>query len=541
MKQTRFLKKYFGGARWIILASFCFIMVATMPPQKKQRIIIKHADKGTIVPSTGYRKLINNVWLIHDSVDMHCDSAYFSQEKNTFEGFGKVHAEQGDTVHMYGQYVKYTGDNKKAKIRRKVKLINPQLTLTTDSLDFDYATNVGAYDYGAEIVDTANVLTSRVGRYFVSENLFLFSDSVKLVNDDFTMYSDTLKYNTETGVVFIVGKTRIVSEEGTLLARGGWYDTRTGLAKLTKDAELHKGDQVLKGDSILYDKEGGVGKAFGNVCLNDAKNQSTIYGRKAVYHRNLEKAMVTDSALYVQVAENDTLFLHADTLRASADTIPDERIIRAYNNVRFFRTDFQGKCDSLVYESRDSVMSMFYEPILWAQGNELKSEFMKVVPHKGEAYRAYLKRKSFVIAQEDSAMFNQIKGREMIAYINNRNLYKVNVNGNAQSVYYFRDGETKDAPVLGLNKVECSSILMHFKDRRVVRITSVNTPESIMIPLEQLNAGDKELRDFHWNPELRPINRYDVFRRKGGKVIRKKEEKKKETGLKEMPLEEDFR
>lgn len=540
MRLTQFILKYSKGARWIILASFCFIIVAmSAAPQKKQKVIIRHADKGILLPDAGYRKLLGNVKLAHDSMQMDCDSAYFSQLKNQFEGFSKVHAEQGDTVHLYGEYIKYDGNTKKAKVRKKVKLIDPKITLTTDSLDYDYNQNVGAYDYGATIVDTANVLTSKIGRYFVNESLFLFSDSVKLVNDDFTMYSDTLKYNTKTGIVYIVGKTRIVSEEGVLMARGGWYDTRRGIAKLTKDAELLKGDQLLKGDSIAYDKSTGVGRAFGNVCLSDKKNKSSIYGEKAIYYRNLEKAMVTDSALFVQVAETDTLFLHADTLRAMSDTIADERIIRAYNNVRFFRSDFQGKCDSLVYESRDSTMSMYYDPILWAQGNEMKSEFIEVLPYKKEAYRAYLRRKAFVIAQEDSAMFNQIKGREIIAFIHNKNLYKVDVSGNAQSIYYFRDGEGIDAPILGMNKVECSSIVMHFKERRVIRITSITTPESVMKPLEQLEAKDKELRDFKWNPELRPVDRYDVFRKSGRRAVRRepiKHELIKPDDLSKKPL-----
>ena len=343
---------------------------------------------------------------------------------------------------------------------------------------------------------------------FRSDLLYLLKDVVVL-NEDFTLNSDTLTYHTETGKITIQGPTTIRDSVNNLYAEDGWYDSNTGEAELLKNPVISNESQNIAAKYIRYSKETQSGKALGSVKITDLENSSIILGNIAEYNDLLETAMVTDSAVYMNYNDSDTLYLHADTLRTMPDTIADEKIVFGYNKVRFFRTDIQGICDSMVYFTRDSIIQLHKFPVLWSEIHQLSADLIEMKQFANAPDELHLSRNSFIISKQDSNMYDQIKGKDMIGYIINKKLNNIEVNGNGQTLYYAREKEQ----IIGLNRAESSKISIRFRDGKINTISFLKAPEGELKPLFDLTEEEKKLKGFEWKIYLRPLSKYDIFER----------------------------
>ena len=290
--------------------------------QKVKRIELLHANKlkGGGALGINVKRLIGNVSFKHENAIMYCDSAYFNSNENIIDAFSNVHIIQGDSLNLYGDFLKYNGNTKIAMVRNNVRLIHGDATLTTDSLDFDRNINQAHYFNYGKIVDSENDLTSIHGYYYSNLKNYIAVDSVVLVNSRYTMTSDTLKYNTFTDISYFSGPTTIISDSNIIYCENGWYDTKNDISQFNKNAYIINGSQKLLGDSLFYDRNEGIGKAFKNVEIIDTTQKIIIKGEKAIYFENPEIVTITDSAVLEQSSDNDTLFLHADTLRIKTYT-----------------------------------------------------------------------------------------------------------------------------------------------------------------------------------------------------------------------------
>ena len=439
---------------------------------------------------------------------MHCDSAYFFPKENYVNAYHNIHIVQGDTLHLYGDYLKYLGNQKLAQIRENVILIDKETRLETEYLDFNLRDNIGYYFNGGHIVNGDNDLNSILGYYYSREKLLYFRDSVVIINPDYTIYSDTLKYNTVSEIAYFLGPTEIISEENYIYCENGWYDTRKNIAQFNKNAFINTRDQLLSGDSLYYERETGLGMAFENVELFDTTQQIILKGKYAVYLENPEYALLTDSAQFMQLDGKDTLFVHADTLESSLDSTGLFKVLKAYFRVKMFRKDMQGKCDSLVYLESDSIFQLFSEPVLWSGGYQLTAEHMDL--HLANKKMDYidLLRSSFIISQEDSIRFNQIKGRNMKGFFTNNKIYRIDVKGNGQALYFPKDQEN----LIGVNKAESTDISIYFKESKIDRINLIVSPEATLYPPDELREDELYMKGFVWLDEIRPRNRYEIFK-----------------------------
>ena len=488
----------------LLLPTFAFA-------QTKKKVIIEQADylqfDQKIIANA--QRLIGNVILSHNNIRMWCDSAYSYTDTNLVDAFGHVHILKDDTLHLYSDFLNYNGDTKWAVAIGHVRLVNKATTLTTDSLDFDMARNVGYYDNYGTVKDSTSTLYSKIGEYYANENLAYFKTEVEVLSENYTLESDTLIYNTNNKVVSIVGPTTIRDDETDLYAESGFYNTITGDAELYKNPIITGKEQKVNADSIFYEKTTGNGRAIGNACIEDFKNRMIVKGNRIVYNDQKETAMATDSAHLLMYSEKDTLYLHADTLRSVPDTIPDEKLIQAYFHVKFFRDDMQGKCDSMVYWSKDSTIQLFKEPVIWSGNNQMTSDYIEMITQSNAPDLVKMKQNSFIIAMEDSAMYNQIKGRNMLGYIRNNELYKIDVDGNGQSVYYARD----DNGIIGLNKAQSSNIEIYLDSSKVNKIVFIKSPDGQLLPLIDISEEEKELPGFHWYEAIRPKSVEDIFKK----------------------------
>jgi lipopolysaccharide export system protein LptA len=480
------------------------------PPSNKKLIIMKQAE--TMDKRIGFdpQILIGDVVLFHDGAYMYCDSAYLDEANNTFEAFGTVRVEQGDTLFLYSSYLQYEGDIKLLKARKNVRLVNRDVTLFTDSLDYDRMANIGYYFDGGMLVDSLNELTSYWGQYEPAKHLSLFRDSVRLTNDKFVMYTDTLLYDTQSKIATILGPTRIESDSAIIYSTKGWYNTTTEQSLLLDQSRIvnKEGNRILIGDSISYHRKEGYGEVFGNMFLQDTIKKLILRGNYGLYNEITDYAMATDSAYAIEYSQPDTLFIHADTLKLISDST--FRQIKGYYGVRFYRTDLQGVCDSLQFNSRDSILHMYKDPVLWNENNQISGDTIDIIFNDSTIELAHIKKYAFSIEQKDSIHFNQLKGRDLKAYFDNKNVKHILVEGNAESIFY---PEEKDMSMIGMNQTESSYLSIDFKDKKIEKLKLWPKATGKMTPLPDIKPDQGKLKDFEWYDYLRPLNKDDIFRK----------------------------
>jgi lipopolysaccharide export system protein LptA len=496
----------------LFLCAVCFpvlLLPLTGFSQIKQ-IEIVHAGlmehDETLGP--GAIKCLGDVRFSQEEMIMDCDSAYYYSVENLVYAYSRIHISQGDTLHLYGDMLEYSGNEKMARVRKNVMLVDKETTLQTDYLDFDRKNDVGFYFNGGTISSGDNILRSNTGYYYSAHKMAHFRDSVVITNPDYIITSDTLKYHTETEIAYFEGPTEIISDENYIYCENGWYDTERNISQFNKNACLRSNDQFLSGDSLYYERENGLGKAFDNVSLFDSTQHILFRGKEAFYTEEPEYAMLTDSAEFVQISEGDSLFVHADTLESVLDSSGVYKILKAYYRVKIFRTDIQGKCDSLVYLEKDSVFHLYYEPVLWSEQNQLTSDLISV--HLANRRLDYVEfhNASFITSRDDSIRFNQIRGRNMTGYFYNNQLVRILVKGNGQAIYFIRD----ELELIGVNKVESTDMIIYLKDNRIDRINMLVEPAGTIYPPEYLQKEELFLKGYIWLEKYRPFRKEDIFR-----------------------------
>jgi lipopolysaccharide export system protein LptA len=452
-------------------------------------------------------RYIGNVIFKHEDATMYCDSAYLYTEENLVKAFHNIHIEQGDTLDLYGDFLNYEGNKKLAQITQNVRLIDKETVLTTNNLDFNLQTNIGYYTNGGKIKNGDNNLESGTGFYYSKQKLFHFKDSVIVHNPDYTIYSDTLKYNTVSEIAYFLGPTEIIGKENYIYCENGWYDTKKNISQFNEKAYLKTKGQYLRGDSLYYERETGLGKAFDNVELFDSAQNIILKGRNAIYNEEPEYALLTDSAQFMQISDNDTLYVHADTLESMLDTTGLYKLMKAYYKVKIFRVDMQGKCDSMVYLERDSVFQFFGDPVLWSGENQLTADQINLHLADKKLNFIDLLASAFIVSRVDTVRYDQIKGKNMKGYFVNNKLVRIEVKGNGQTIYYAKDGED----LIGINRAESSDLIIYLKDSKVVRINLILAPKATLYPPDGKEDFEKILKGFKWLEKYRPASKTDIF------------------------------
>lgn len=451
--------------------------------------------------------LQGDVCFRHDSSYMYCDSAYFFETTNSLEAFSNVRMEQGDTLFVYGNYLFYDGNSQIAYLRENVRMENGEVTLFTDSLNYERIPDIGYYFDGGLIVDSLNQLSSYYGQYSPGTKLAVFNDSVRLENPQFTLYSDTLHYDTESKIATILGPSVIVSDSGTIHSSRGWYNTETNTSLLLDRSEVYSGDKVLIGDSISYNKEDGFGEAFGNMCLQDTTNKVMLEGQYGFYNERTDYAFATDSARFLEYSQGDTLYLHADTLEMSTlDSTARE--IKAFYGVRFYRSDMQGVCDSMQFNTQDSILYMYNNPVLWNEQYQIYGDTIEIFMNDSAIDYAHVKQFAFAVQHIDSTYYNQLKGNDLKAYFEGQAVRQIDVEGNAESIFYPLEN---DGAKIGLNETKSGFLTIWVKENKLDKLKIWPNPVGSLTPIPDLKPEQKTLKDFYWYDYLRPKNKDDIY------------------------------
>lgn len=451
--------------------------------------------------------LLGNVIFRHDSAYMYCDSAYFYESTNSLEAFDNVRMEQGDTLFVYGDYLFYDGNAEMAYLRENVRMENNEVTLFTDSLNYDRRVNIGYYFEGGMIVDEENELSSFYGQYSPETKLAIFNDSVRLVNEDFILYSDTLHYYTDTKLATILGPSVIESDSGTVYTSRGWFDTVNNTSLLLDRSQVVTGEKILIGDSILYDRGVGFGEVFGNMFLQDTAQHVILEGQYGYYDERTEYAFATDSARFMEYSQGDTLYLHADSLQMH--TVDSTfREIKAFYGVRFYRSDLQGVCDSMLFNTKDSVLYMFDDPIVWNEEYQLYGDTILVFMNDSTIDYAHVKQFAFAVQFVDTTYYNQLKGNDLKAYFEGKAVRLIDVEGNAESIFYPLED---DGAMIGMNETKSGYLSIWVKENKLEKLKIWPSPQGVTTPIPDLRPEQKALKDFYWFDYIRPQNKDDIY------------------------------
>lgn len=503
-----------------ILCLFGFCLLAQVQPRRnaaqpaKSKVYLLHSDvlkKSKDNPDPNAQILVGDVVFRHDSIYMYCDSACFYEKTNSLEAFDNVKMVQGDTLFLYGDYLFYDGNTQIAQVRNNVRMENRTTTLTTDSLNYDRVANLGYFFDGGTLMDEENVLTSDWGEYSPSTKESVFNYEVKLVNPQFVLTSDTLRYNTATKIANIVGPSDIDSEENHIYSELGYYYTQQGQAELLNRSVLTNEGKQLTGDSLFYDRNRGFGEAFHNVEFVDTIGKNMLTGDYCYYNQLTSYAFATDKAMAVDFSQGDSLFIHADTLQMytfNFDTDSVFREARAFHKVRFYRTDVQGVCDSLVFSSKDSCLTMYRDPILWNKNQQLLGEEIMIYMNDSTIDWAHIENQALSVERIDSVNYNQVTGKEMKAFFKGGEMHQVDVIGSVRLVYYPME---KDSTLLGMNISETSQLNMFLENRKLKKMIMSPKSNGTLYPMSQIPPAKAKLDNFAWFDYVRPLSKEDIF------------------------------
>ena len=453
-------------------------------------------------------RLNGNVNLKHNDLYMKCDSAWYYDDTNQVYAYDNIHIWQGDTIHIWGRYLTYNGDSGKAIITDSVVLADKEMKLFTDKIYYDTNTQIAMYDVGGRILSGDNTLTSIIGIYYSDLKMMHFRDSVKIVNADYVMNADTMRYDTREEIAWFDGPTEAIGDSIYLYCESGWSDTRNDVSQLMKNAVLDNRKQHITGDTLWYNERTGQGEGFGHVTITDTTDNITGGGDYAWYVKRPERFLFSGSPWFTIYSEDDTMTLRADTLRAipMIDTAGlSHRMLKAYYSCTIFSREMQGRCDSLSYSFLDSVIRMYDDPIVWSRENQMTADSIALYTVNSKADHMELYNKAFVVSSVDTARFDQISGKNLSGYFTDNKLARIKVIGNGEAIYYVLD----DNELVGVNRARSATIEIFIEEGKIAEIYQNQSPDGVMNPPLYKPDSEMRLEGFRWHPELRPDRRIE--------------------------------
>ncbi len=499
---------FMRAAAFLLLSLSIMLLPGNLQAQETQgrrRVEILHSDsmKYERLDGRTRNRLNGNVRLMHNDLYMNCDSAWYYDDTNQVLAYNNIHIWQGDTIHIRGQFLTYNGDTRKAVLTDSVELSDKEMRLFTDEIDYDVNTQVAIYNNHGRILSGDNTLTSIVGIYYSDQKMLHFRDSVRIVNPDYVMTADTMRYDTSREIAWFAGPSEVVGDSIYLYCENGWSDTRNDVSQLMKNAVLDNREQRITGDTLWYDERKGQGEAFGHVTVTDTTDNITGGGNYAWYEKRPERLLFTGTPWFSLFADDDTLTLRADTLRAIPveDTVGvSHRLLKAYYNCTIFSREMQGKCDSLAYSFQDSVIRLYDDPIVWTRENQMTADSIALFTVDSKADHMEMFSSAFVVSSVDTARYDQISGKNLSGFFIDNKLYRIKVTGNGEAIYYVVDGNE----LVGVNRARSATIEIFFEDSKIVEIYQNQSPDGTLNPPLQLPDTDMRLDGFRWHPDLRP-------------------------------------
>ena len=456
---------------------------------------------------------------------MWCDQAIHYGKDDFIEAYGNVKMKQGDTIDMTAKYAEYSGKTQLAFASGNVVLTEPKSVLTTDTLYFDRVKQQSFYKSGGTVVrDSSGTITSTIGRYYMSQKKYQFINQVHLVNPEYVLDTNRLDYFTENGHAYMYGPSTIVGETSKIYCERGFYDTQNDTGYFIKNSRIDYDNRIVEGDSLFFDRNKSFASANNNIKVTDTLNHSVIKGHYAEVFRDKDSVFITKRALAITVQENDSIYIHGDTLMVTGK--PEHRITRAFYNVKMYKSDMSGKADSihadhktgltqLINLSRFSSGDAFTKkktPILWNVKNQMTGDTIHILSNpKTEKLDSLLVFENAFVVSEDtlSTGYNQISGKRLVGLFNDDNkLHQVDIIKNAEVIYYFYNDANE---LIGIDKSKSALLRILINNDEIEEVFKLKDPDGKIYPESEFPDKEKFLRGFIWREEERPKSVEDLF------------------------------
>lgn len=463
--------------------------------------------------------LLGNVKMKHEGIDLTCQQALYYQKQNFFKAIGNVLIKQGDTITQTSKYADYDANSKQALSWGDVVLKDPTMTLTTDTLQFDRINQKLYYRSYATIRDNTNTLKSKNGNYYLENKKFTATTRVTVVNPEHNLKSNHLDYYTNSGLAYLYGPSTITNtqNENKLYAEKGFYNTKTDISHFTKNAKLYLKERTVEGDSLYYDKKKGFASATNNIKVIDTVQNFISKGNYAELFEKKDSLFIIKRAVAISIIDKDSMFIHGDTLLVTGK--PKKRIIRTYHNVKIFKSDLQGKCDSIHTNQETGYTKMYRNPVIWSDKNQITGDSIflqsNLETEKLDSLKVF--NNAFINSKDSLSKdnFNQIKGRNMYGKFYENKLKYLLVKGNAESVYFNRNEQTKVLETI--TKEISSNIEFTLEKGEVQSIKYLTQSDGKTYPPSMFPEESKKLKGFIWREDEQPKKKEDIFLKDGEK------------------------
>ena len=451
---------------------------------------------------------MGNVFIEHEGATLRCDKAYIYQEKKLVKAMGNVVINQGDTIVQTSKYADYDANSKIATSWGNVVLKDDMMTLQTDTLKFNRETQQLYYKSGGTITDATNVLKSRIGDYYLRTKKFQAFTNVEVTNIDSKVVSNHLDYYTNTGIADLHGPSTITSKQNSIYTEKGHHNSKTNISHFLKNSKIFYNDRTIEGDSLYYNKNIEFASATGNIIVVDTINASIIKGGYAEYFKLKDSVFITKKAVAISLIEKDSVYIHGDKLMVTGKV--EDRIVRAFNRVKFFKSDLQGKCDSLITFEKTGLTKLLVNPVMWTQGNQITGDTIHLISNpKTEQLDSLKILNNAFMVQKDSAGYSQLKGKFMYGKFKNKALKSLDVVGNSEVVFYVRNDLQE---LVGITRMKSSkNIYIIMENNEIETIDFVEKPEGKTYPPSKLPENEKILKGFIWRENERPLNKEGIF------------------------------
>ncbi|WP_428978346.1 OstA-like protein [Flavobacterium pisciphilum] len=479
--------------------------------QAPKIINIEHSDfvDRNEIEMPGAVLLTGNVKVNHDGVVLTCNKAYLFEGENYLKAFGNVQIVQGDTLFLNSKYAEYSGNSKKAFATGNPVMSSPDATLQTDTINFDRNIQEVYYNSKGTIVNRENTLESKSGRYYVAEKKFKFLTAVTVTNPKCIIKSNHLDYYSNSGHSYLFGPSTITSKTDFIYTEKGFYDTKKNLAHFLRKSYIRYEDRLIEGDSLYYDRNKDFASATRNVKITDSINRGIVKGHYAEIYKQKDSMFVTKRAVAINFVENDSVYIHGKRLMVTGKE--GDRIIRAFNNVRFFKTDMSGKCDSIHSSSRTALTKLIGNPILWNGESQITGDIMHLIGDNNTKKLDSLKvlNNTFIISKDTLGTgYNQVKGLNLYGKFKEGKLHDVDVIKNTEVVYYMRNDAQE---LIGINKNVSSKINLILENNAIETITFFNQVDGDIFPEAELPENARKLRGMNWRGEEKIKSKDDIF------------------------------
>ena len=493
--------------------------------RKKSKIEILHANDLFFDEENGVKakRLIGDVKIKYDKTIMTCDSAFVYNSTNSMKAYGRVHITDKEGMELFGDSLKYDGERKLTEVRGRVRVLTDDMELHTRYLDYDRQNDYGYYWNGGIIYlnEKKDTLTSQIGHFYNAINEIHFKDSVRLRSKEYRIESDTMNHNTRTERTLFFGPTTITSDANFIYTEKGWTNNKTGESEFTTNSFILTDDQQIWGDSILYNQKTELAEMFCNVTMLDTVNEFIVQGDYVLHNQEDSTTLIVGMPLMTQIFDEDSLFLHADTLVSEFDSTRQFRRIKAYRKAKFYKSDMQGKCDSLVFRDEDSSIVLFYDPILWSDANQITADFIQIFRTNGRLDRMVMNDNGFINSLEDSTvqniMYNQIKGDSMVGVFDTNALRKVFVRHSGIAIYWAKEDTSG---YIGMNKANAEFMTILLDSNEVEEIILSQNPTATLYPIKDITPRMMYLKNFEWRGDERPAKKEDVYNWKEKEAIK---------------------